>query len=295
MRLPSCRSGWLAATTLALLMGGSQASHAVDTQPFDYVPAPPGTTLGVFYGLYGHNRGVAMFGNAVQGTLDSYIGVARFAHYFEVGGLKAAANVLLPYGTLRNGMLGGARLNSPTGFGDPTLASALWLVDDPQARRHVAVTGYLSVPLGQYQASKTLNLGANRVGGTLQLGGITGLGESWSLEGVADVTVNSENRAPYVAGAVLKQSPTVTGQLWLSYQATPTLSFSSGYAVYGGGIKRLNGVNDGFNAKKQQVRLAAGLWAGPTLNLYGQVNHDFMVQGGFKQEVSALIRVAKVF
>ncbi|STV71642.1 QbdB protein [Klebsiella michiganensis] len=47
------------------------------------------------------------------------------------GGFTVAPQVLMPYGRLFNGSLGGARLDSASGLGDPILAAPVWLVNNP--------------------------------------------------------------------------------------------------------------------------------------------------------------------
>jgi hypothetical protein len=66
----------------------------------------------------------------------------------------------MPYGRLYNGSLGGARLDSASGLGDPILAAPVWLVNNSSTT--FALVPYLYVPAGSYDAGRTLNVGENR-------------------------------------------------------------------------------------------------------------------------------------
>ena len=282
-------------TATAALALSPMAASAADTQPGDFIAAPPGTNGILLYGIYGNNDGATIGGVDLPASLESYVIMPRYVYFFEVGGMTADINVLLPMGKLSNGSLGGADLGSADGFGDLTVAATLWLVNNPASNRYMGVAGYLNFPTGSYDPDDALNLGSNRVSGTLQLGGVYGLSEKWYLDLVGDVTLYGDNRNANGAGGILSQDPTYTVQSWINYQSTDKLRLSLGYGGYWGGDQSLDDVANGITSEKQQVRAAATISITPTLQLLGQINHDFDVKGGFKQDVSALFRIMKVF
>jgi len=274
---------------------GTQVAQAVDTLPGDYIAAPPGVSAVLLYGLYGRSNGAVVSGRDVSGHLDSYIGVPRLAHYTEILGVTLSVNAYMPIIMLRGAELGGASLSDASGIGDLSVASAIWLVNDPKKTRYFAIVGYLNIPSGQYDAFAPLKVGSNRWSGSGQLAGIYGLGHHWFVEGVTDITFYGDNSNYDGHHAMMAQKPTVTGQLWLVFKATDRANLSAGYGTYWGGKQTLNGSSLGFNSEKQQARVAASAFITPTLQVLWQVNHDFEVDGGFKQEFSSTIRFMKIF
>lgn len=281
--------------TVVITIGCNRAAEANDTQPGDFIAAPPGTTLLAFYGLYGTSDGAVIDGKPITGSLDSYVGVPRVVHYFDVGGYTADVNVYLPIGSLQNASLGGARLGDASGVGDLTFVGTFWLVNEPKTTRYLAVVGWLSVPTGNYNPFAPLNMGSNRWSGTIQLGGAYGLMDRWFIEGVTDITLYSDNSNYDGFHGVMSQDPTITAQAWLTFKATDRVNLSVGYGAYWGGAQALDGVNLGFSSEKQQVRAAVSVFVTPTFQVLGQVNHDFAVRGGFDQGFSSLLRLVQAF
>ncbi|MGF3021890.1 transporter [Methylobacterium aquaticum] len=281
------------AVAVAVLAAGS--AHAVDIQPMDWTPAPSGTHALSFYSFLGENDGVNLGGARLEGSLNSTVVMPRYTYYFEMGGKPALFSVVAPMGSLHNGSLAGASLDSVKSFGDMSVVAATWLVNNPDQRQYLAFAGYLHVPTGEYNPSRALNLGSDRFGATLQLGGQTALSEKFTIEGTLDATFFAANDNANASGATLTQDTSYSLQTWLSYHATPATTLSVGYAAYGGGEQYLDDVATGFNGKKQQVRLGVTHWLKPDVGLYGQINHDFGVDGGFIQDTSAVFRIAKLF
>lgn len=288
----TCRA---AALALPFAVAATSSAFAVDTQPLDFIPLPPGSNGALTYFNYGHNDGVVIGGTETTGSLETFAITPRYVHFFDVGGYTADVNILLPYISLNDGDIGGFNLGDSSGVGDLSIVGTFWFLNDSENRRHAAVAAYLNVPTGDYDPLKPLNTGSNRVSASLQLGGTFGVAPQWSLDAVADVTVYGDNRNSDGSGGILSQDPTVTAQTWLTYHASDKLNLSAGYGIYGGGEQQLNDVSNGFNSKKQQVRLAASYFVTPTVQILGQVNHDFDVDGGFVQDTSALVRIFKMF
>jgi hypothetical protein len=73
------------ATALATVV--PSPCRAIDYQPFDWIPAAPGTNVVMgFYDFGAHNE----FNSTISGTaksntnLDTHIGIARYLHYSEI-------------------------------------------------------------------------------------------------------------------------------------------------------------------------------------------------------------------
>lgn len=268
-------------------------AFAVDVNPFDWMSAPNGTTAVSVYTPWSHNDKAVLNGTTMDASLNSAIVMPRLTHYFEIGNRPAVVTALLPMGRLWNGSLGGMDLGSRTSVGDLTLAGAYWVLSAPQERRNLAIAGYLNVPLGAHDRDKALNLSTGAFNATLQVGNMVALSEKITLETTADVSFYQKKSNANAWGQTLKQDNAYSLQNWFSYGIGPATTVSAGHAVYFGGAQHLDGIANGFNAKKQQVKLGITHWLTPTFCLYGQVNQDFSVKGGFKG-TSGMLRFAKI-
>lgn len=276
------------------MLGFANCASAIDTQPLDFIPAPPGTNGALLYGLYSNSNGAHINGAPVQGTLDSYVLISRYVHYFDLFGATANFNFLLPVGSMQRASVGGASMGDTTGVGDLEAIGTLWLVNNPTEGKYLAIAGYLGVPTGSYNANEQLNMGGNRLFEAIQLGGVYRFAKGWFIEGVADVTFYGDNTKYGSDWHTLCQETTYTVQTWLTYAATDKLNLSVGYGGYWGGAQSANGTPLGFNSEKQQVRVAASYFLTPTFQVLAQLNHDFAVSGGFDQNFSGTLRLVKI-
>jgi hypothetical protein len=268
-------------------------AFAVDVNPFDWMPAPDGTTAVFAYTPWSHDDKAVINGNKIDASLNSAIVMPRLIHYFEIGNHPAAVTALLPMGRLWNGSLGGTDLGSRTSVGDLTLAGAYWALSAPQERRNLAIVGYLNVPLGAYDRDKALNISTGAFNATLQVGNMVALSEKITLETTADVSFYQKKNNANTLGQTLKQDNSYSLQNWLSYGIGTATTVSAGHAFYFGGAQHLDGISNGLNAEKQQVKMGITHWLTPTFCLYGQINQDFDVKGGFKG-TSGMLRFAKI-
>ncbi len=293
-----CRA---ASLLLALPMLAAGPAYAVDLDALDLVPAPPGTDAVLSYTTF-TTRGsyVPNGGSAIEdGTkLNSLVGIFRYVHYMDVGGFTVAPQVLLPYGGLFDGSLGGASLESATGFGDPIFAAPVWLLNNKPTGTNFAIVPYLFVPLGSYDAGEALNLGENRWKFDLQAGGTQDLGNGFTLQASADVMWYGKNSDALGRGdGDLKQDNTYQAQIWLSYTppSDKSWNFAVGYSKLWGGVQYLDGVENGTATKADQIRLEVSKFLAPTFQVQGLVQRDLAVEGGFKEDLRATIRFMKVF
>jgi hypothetical protein len=165
--------------TTALVMGAAlfAASHtspcrAVDYQPFDWVPMPPGTGVVMGYYQFGvHDEFNSTIGGTVSADthLDSHIGIARFLYYQKAWELDYVLDFLMPFGALDDGRIGGNHLGSASGTGDPIVSIGFWILAQPEHQRYVSAVSFFTLPLGSYDRDKALNLGGNRWQHDLQI------------------------------------------------------------------------------------------------------------------------------
>lgn len=277
------------------------SAGAVDLDSQDLIPAPSGTDAFLSYSTFATRGSFVPDGGSEikNGTrLDSYVGILRYVHYTDIGGLPFAPQVLLPYGSLYDGRLAGAKLDTASGIGDPILAAPLWLIDDKRSGTTFAVVPYLFLPLGSYHAGRALNLGEKRWKFDLQLGGTQALGNGFTVQASLETMWYGDNSDATATGSGrLAQNNSYQGQAWLSYNppADATWSFAAGYSKNWGGVQKLNGGKNGLATKSDQVRLQAAKFLTPTFQVQGLLQRDLAVDGGFKENLHATLRLLQLF
>ncbi|ABS70256.1 conserved hypothetical protein; putative signal peptide (plasmid) [Xanthobacter versatilis] len=288
----------LASLALAGMLLLPDAARALDINSSDYLPAPAGTNLLLFYSQYAtRSEYESTTGTVISKDtgLDSYVDILRYVHYFDVAGSRVAVQALLPAGTLYNAEVGGTKLNAAAGFGDPILSAVLWVVNNKDTESYVAIAPYLSVPVGQYSPGETLNMGENRWKLDLQGAWYQGLGNGFAMQLSGDVIWYGSNGQAGNGLQTLTQDNTYQFQAWLSYAFAPTWSAAAGYSKYWGGTEYLAGVPTGNATERDQVRLELSKFITPTFQVLGLVQRDFNTSGGFPEDFRGTIRLLQVF
>lgn len=113
--------GLLAATALA-----PGSAWAIDVSPADYTVLPPGTNLILGYAQYSTARELHVdgAGKVPSSDLDVAVGLARYVHYSELGGVPISVQAIAPFGNL-DARIGGADQPIADGLGDITLGATV--------------------------------------------------------------------------------------------------------------------------------------------------------------------------
>jgi hypothetical protein len=171
---------WALALGCSCLLGCSVALAQGDG-PRAYQVVPNGTNLVSVYGLALRGNQTADSSTIIEGgDIDVDLLLLQGTHSFAIDDKQAAAFVVLPYGEV-SGKLDTrfSRLEgSSSGMGDPILGVILGLVGPPPLSLQefvkaepgfaLGALAKVTLPLGQYDEDKFLNVGANRW--ALQLG-----------------------------------------------------------------------------------------------------------------------------
>jgi hypothetical protein len=296
----------LVMTCLALVGLGSPPCRAVDYQPFDWVPEKPGVNVLMGYYEFGRYNEYNRTGTVTHDTsLDSNTGVLRYLHYSSIFGFTYVLDLIVPFGTLSNGKIGGESLGSATGVADPLASIGAWLINDPERRRYLSTVVFVSLPIGSYHKGRPLNLGANRWQTDLQVDFTQGFLDKFAIDVSGDRICYGNNNEAGTGSQSLSQKATYGVYAWLSYDMTSTLrramptakqaSLSIGYAGTFGGVQTLDGVPTGAKTNEQQIRLSYSQFITPTWLGTLSISHDIKASGQFKQNFGVLFRVAKLF
>lgn len=293
-RPPPARLLALAAAAALL----ASPAHAIDVDAGDYTALPAGTNLLLVYGQHATRDKLYSQGDQVpiNAGLDSTVGILRGVHFMDVGGYIVDPQFLLPFGRLK-GKNDTAGLGSESGVGDLLLAATVWLTK-PGAKTHFGITPFLSLPVGDYDRNRALNLGENRWKFILGAGYITEIAPGWNLDVVGDFTIFGKNDdASDGAGGRtdLKQKPLYQLQTHLRYNLSPTLDLRGGLFYTFGGETEVGGVDQDNRTATTKFNLGTAWFVAPTVQLLATYGRDIKAREGFKIDNEFHLRLLKIF
>jgi hypothetical protein len=279
-------------------LAAASRAFAQDIEPRAYSNIPIGVNFLVTGYAYSEG-GVAAdpsipLTNADVRTHTAFLGYARS---IDAWGRSGKFDVILPYSRLSGSaeFAGVAHEREVSGFGDPRLrfsfnfhgAPALSLKEFAHYRQDLIVGASLqvSVPVGQYEADKLVNIGTNRWAVKPELG-VSKAWNAWILELAAGATFYSDNK-DFLGGKIREQDPVYSVQGHVIY------SFPSGVWVgvdgtyYAGGRTTVDGVksDDLQQNSRLGVTLALPVDRRNSIKLYAsdgvstRIGDDFTVFG----------------
>lgn len=286
--------------TLLLILGSliTQHGYAIDVNAGDYTALPSGTNVGVFYYQHSKMDGYYQNGDKTSAESISDIGIARFIHYTDIGGVRATPQIIVPFGKVRNTQIGGNDLNNASGFGDLMIASAFWLINEPEcgtSGRYLAVTPFIYLPLGQYDKNDAVNLGENRFKYDLQLAWAEPLYGKFSFELYQDIIWYGDNDEAGTGNQTLSQDTSYQTQFNLRYDLNAKQRFAVGYSANYGGDQSLAGISLEQNMEKQQARVEFQQMINARTQLSTQLVSDTQVESGFKKDLGLNFRLFYIF
>jgi hypothetical protein len=247
-----------------LVVGGLMAHgnpvRAQSIEPRSYSNAPVGVNFLV--GGYAYTRGGLAFDSAVPITDPNLVtsnAVVGYARALDVWGKSGKFDVIAPYTWLSGSAeyQGNPVQREVNGLGDPLVrlsinffgAPALALPEYTSYEQDVIVGAsfQVSVPAGQYDDSKLINIGAHRWYFKPEIGISKALGQ-WTLEGTAAVTVFTTNN-DFFNGNRRSQDPLYSLQAHVIYNFPRGTWGSLDGTYFAGGRTTLNGT---LNSDLQQ-------------------------------------------
>ena len=213
----------------ALMLSAPWILSAQDVQPRVYAPAPTGLNL-LTMG-YAYSTGAVLFDKTipienVQANIHSFN--AAYSRSTAAFGKAGRLDVAVPLvsGSWEGEVLKESQSTSRFGIGDPVLRYALFISGAPALSREefaefgpktiVGVSMRVTVPLGQYDSSKVINLGSNRWVFSPQIG-IWHVVDKFTFEAYTGVWFFTDNR-DFLGSQVRSQEPLFTFQLHASYE-----------------------------------------------------------------------------
>jgi hypothetical protein len=252
----------LAPRALAAGLMGAGASGALgqSIEPRAYSPTPTGVNF-LLLGYTWAEGGPSIDTSAPvrDARLDLNGPIVGYVRSLDLAGRSAKVDVIVPYDRLSGSAI---YQDQPVqreveGFADPLMrlsvilhgASAMTPAQFRAYRQDVVVGASLqvSVPLGQYDASKLLNLGANRWSFKPEFGISKAIGP-WTLEAQGAVTFFTDN-GDFYGGHKRSVSPLYSGQMHAIYSFRSGVWGSFDATYFTGGSTTVDGT---FNHDLQQ-------------------------------------------
>lgn len=254
------------AASLALTLLIATPAVAGEIEPRAYGNAPVGVNFLILG--YAHSEGgLATSGSSPlkDASLRMDTGVLAYARTMNLGGMPGKLDIILPYSALSgNAMVAGEyKERNVSGFHDPLLRLSVNFLGAPvlsvqefrgyQQDLLIGASFQMSVPLGQYDSEKLVNLGNNRWFFKPELG----ISKAWgdvTLELSSGLFLYTDNDN-YFAGKHLEQDPVSTSQVHVIYNFGHGIwgSVSGNYDY--GGRTTVNGVKS--DDRQSNSRLGA--------------------------------------
>ncbi|MBL8201575.1 MAG: transporter [Chromatiales bacterium] len=253
-----------AAALFALVALGVPEVHGQELEPRAYSNTPTG--LNFLLAGYGYTEGNLSFDPSVPiegADLRTNSAVVAWARSLGVRGRSAKVDIVAPYTWLSGTALveGQPRRREVAGFGDPRFrysvnlygAPALSLQEFSSYRQDVIVGASLqvSVPVGQYDDSKLVNIGTNRWAFKPELG-ISKSWGAWTVDVAAAAALYTDN-TDFLGGSTLSQDPlySVQGHIVYGFRSGIWLALDGTY--YWGGQTSVDDVK--ADTLKRNTRL----------------------------------------
>lgn len=234
---------------------------SADFDARDYIAAPPGTDLIMWY--YHNTSGNQAYsqGDKVSNELNvkANIGIFRYIHYFGTGPFTTYINVIEPFGSVSlDGRDAGGVETSSSGLGDVIMAPGIFFINKPASKTYLGFTEYVSAPTGVYNHEKAVNLGSNRWAFKSELVFSQGFGPGFVLDIGAAAEFFTDNTDYSQAGLTQKKDPLYTLEAHLSKDLTKNLYGAVEYFYHIGGETEVGGISNQDKVENHQMQLTLG-------------------------------------
>lgn len=296
----------LASTQLAwiciVLMFQSNDTYAIDLQPNDARPPPPG--LNSFQVSYQHSERNDFYKNGVRTDttrqISSDLYLLRLGHSFEIASYPAYFYVQTPMGAVHPQKSLSA-LGGDSGVGDTTLLLAFWPYVNRETRTYLALGAYLSLPTGSYDKNRYFNVGENVYRTALQAAYQQPVMDKVNIMAALDMVWtgdNSEfrilsNQATPVIGR-LEQSAQYTAQAGFNYVINPNYELAASYFYSIGAESTINGANQD-NEKQTHRYQVFGVAKYPIGKFTLQYGSDIKTENGYFEDHRLTLRYMTAF
>lgn len=246
---------------------------AGENSPRDYT-CPPGP--GIVTGFYhDHLSGNELYSNGTKVGDDfnfsGNVSTFRFSRFFEAGPILFDPTILLSGGEVSiDGSDAGGQNISSSGMADPMIGSAFWFVRDFKNREWASFASSFSIPIGEYDNLKPVNLGENRWHFREEIAFVKGFSNGLyvDLVGYVDLFTDNDDYGPFKQ--TQEKDPIYTLESHLSYDISPACFISADYYYHTGGETTIAGIEQNDEQNDHLGQLTFAYWISP--------NHQLMVK-----------------
>jgi len=277
------------------LLAASGTAHAVAIDAGDYVPAAPGTQLGLLYLQHSTAEDLYVDSDKIadDARLNVEVAMPRYVGFAEVAGMTFDYQLLVPWVDIDAG--GSVEsLGDAGGMGDPILVSTLWLVNRPETSTYFGITPYIWLPLGNYDREAALNTGENRWKFAMQAVVSKGLGNGFTGELSGDVQWATKNDE-FAGNSTRKQDALYDIQGFLRYTINPTNEVNFRLRYLFGGENEVDGYKQDDETRTLSGLLTWAHWLDSGTQIMLQGGRDFDVENGFREDSRLQVRLLQVF
>lgn len=276
-----------------------------DFYPTDLVALPNGSLNLTVYA--GHQKS-SVYANGAPTAGEANINqlVVRAARVFSVGqnGQYAWAPVVVlsqadvnGNAALRNPIFGGGA----SGMGDLRLGNAFWFHIDRPNRTYGLIGLFATLPTGDYDSSKILNVGENRTRYVLAAGWMQPIVGKWLMEVSPEIAVYGDNDQ-YLGTRVRSQENSYALTTYLRYRQSDVWQFYGGAQINRGGAAQVRVGTDQLRVVQRtdapdntRVYLGAIFLASPKQQWQLRFSKDVSIENGFRSNGEISLRCLMSF
>lgn len=284
----------ISAVVLATLVFSAPALHAQELEPRAYAHTPVGLNFALAGYAYTDGDVLLDASAPIQGAHITSQGVVlAYARSLNLWGDTGKIDAVVPYGWASGDA---TYADQPghrevDGFGDPTVRLTWNFVGAPaltlsEYRGHrtdwiVGASFRVQMPLGQYDDTKILNLGAHRWSFKPELG-ISKPWRKWTFEVATGVTFYTEND-DYLGGLTRAQDPLLAVQLHAIYSFRGGIWAGFDGTFYEGGQSTVNGTvnDDRQSSSRAGLTMSAPVGSHQSFKIYASTGATARIGGDF--------------
>ena len=301
---------------MAFSAGFAGKALASDPLAGDSIGLPPNINIALFYNIF---VGSGVFAPAHGSNITNHtklsldVTVLRYVRTFDLAGMTAGAQIVVPYNAfLTPAKVGGASLSTQSGFQQPLLGVFAFPINDDADGRSVAVGGWIFPPISSFNKNYIVNPSNDLTTYEADVGFHQILfgdpkGSNLALEGWDNVYFYSNNTSDLAGGAggppaTNREQPTDEARVYFNYVVNPAndLFVAPGFFQSFGGKQTyaLHAapviIDTGNRTNISEFRFSTGMFLSPTVQVMATGEYDVAGHGGFLGR-SIQIRVFKIF
>jgi hypothetical protein len=265
-----------------------------DVFPTDYVANKQGNIVTTIYFSESEANTYYLHGTKIlDETLSSSIQVLRVGYTTEFFGYTTAFTGV---GFHAKNTFNGTTLEtlypkSTSGYGDVRLGVTTWLLNNHEKMEYFAITPMVSIPIGTYDPSRSINIGENRYKATLSAGYVNrflhGNAGELFFELSPELAFFGDNDNAH--GRKIQQDPSFALTGYIRYRPIPITGLFLGYQMNQGGETTINGIAQNDEVKNSRIMAGVAFFAYKTQIILRHAE-DIGIENGFKSNRYTTLR-----